>query len=225
MGHTQSTAVGGCPGCGEINEPGMAFCINCGQALVPQPAESAGQGNGTVCPSCGVLDEMKHTFCVECGASMSPQMPKMSTFPTGTVAAGGQQQAWTMSPAIAKPAANFTILAALVGISAGVGLAFVARNAGLLNVLTHSGLPRHGLVIFAQPPEANVMIQERSGKSFTVGRTGKSGSLSLPDLPPGTYRLTLYAGGHIPVVKDVEIEDDKPAVLGFPARIELAPER
>ncbi len=156
---------------------------------------------------------------------MTSQMPKMSTFPTGSVTAGASQQAWTMSPAIAKPQPNFTFVSAAAGIAAGVALAFIARNAGLLNLLTHSGLPRHGLVIFAQPPEATVMIQERSGRAFTVGRTGKTGSLSLPDLPPGYYRLTLTASGRIPVVKDVQVEDDKPAILGFPARIELAPER
>ncbi|MFN8658661.1 MAG: zinc ribbon domain-containing protein [Candidatus Obscuribacterales bacterium] len=85
----------GCPGCGERNDAGMAFCIFCGRAMsgkpseaVPQPSvlsqahqqpqrqaapapnPTAGQSQlmTVTCLSCGRSDPLNKEFCIYCGA-------------------------------------------------------------------------------------------------------------------------------------------------------------
>ncbi len=111
-----------------------------------------------------------------------------------------------------------------IGVVTGVMLSWFGYQSGLFNGSATTGWPKRGLVIFVTHPETVVNIQERTGKNFTVGRTSKNGSLSIPDLPAGLYRLTLSAPGRIPVVKDVELDPEQAVVLGFPQRINLPAE-
>lgn len=78
-----------CPGCGEANEAGMQFCINCGHSLSPPPAPSAAapppisapvddfqaRASGQmvlVCTVCNKTDPLNGQFCVYCGGRTVP---------------------------------------------------------------------------------------------------------------------------------------------------------
>jgi hypothetical protein len=81
-----------CPGCGESNEAGMAFCINCGHSLaaasasatpaatLPKPEPQQPQPSGPrptaqivlVCSVCNKTDPLNGQFCVYCGGRTAP---------------------------------------------------------------------------------------------------------------------------------------------------------
>ena len=82
-----------CPGCGEINDAGMQFCIFCGQGLLaaPPPAPppvtagmppteeqqrmlvgSTSQLMVLVCTACNKTDPLNAQFCVYCGGRCIP---------------------------------------------------------------------------------------------------------------------------------------------------------
>ena len=71
-----------CPGCGESNEAGMQFCINCGHTLSAPPpapvpaikvpgedfqARVSAQSMVLVCTLCNKTDPLNGQFCVHCG--------------------------------------------------------------------------------------------------------------------------------------------------------------
>lgn len=85
-----------CPSCGTMNEPGAAFCDQCGATLsagapgpvAPQPApqpppfpqpQPPGPG-GVNCPSCGQSNLPGTMFCDNCGASLSGAAPAPQPF-------------------------------------------------------------------------------------------------------------------------------------------------
>lgn len=192
------------------------------------------RGGTMVCPSCGRADNLSQFYCVHCGTDMQPAVAKLvtratgsDTRPTGLPArpTAGDERVAAAPARPYKPPKFYTPLATGLGIVAGVLLAYLAVGQGVDRLAVQSHWPAHGLVIYASPPDASVVIAERAGKNFTVGRTGPSGTLSLADLPAGHYRITLSAPGRIPVVKDIQVEANRPAVLGFPTRIDLPPER
>lgn len=68
-----------CPRCGTENQPGIAFCRNCGQRLVAAGAATvqrpgAPEGMQT-CPRCGTVNRMGVAFCQNCGAGLSVAQP------------------------------------------------------------------------------------------------------------------------------------------------------
>lgn len=198
----------------------MIFCVNCGSQLAGQQPAAEAHAGSTACPQCGQIEEQGHMFCTNCGATLPLAQP--ATAPVSSRTGRGA----VFKPVASKRRGNqsplLVPLSLAAGVAAGVGLAFLARNIGLLEKISPSGWPAHGLVVFASPSFAQVVIEERSGKAFTVGRTGKSGSLSIPDLPAGSYRLTLSAPGCLPAVKDIQVEENQALILGYPARIDLA---
>jgi membrane protease subunit (stomatin/prohibitin family) len=60
-----------CPKCNAQVPPGMRFCPNCGNAMTPPAAATA----GTPCPKCGQPVPPGVKFCPNCGASMAPPAP------------------------------------------------------------------------------------------------------------------------------------------------------
>jgi hypothetical protein len=211
-----------CPACGAANEAGMLFCVNCGSQL------GGDAPKGIKCPACGQVDEMSQTFCVYCGCSVAQLAAKEAARRPRRPYPAGRKDARTPAPSEPKAKAkepNYLAAAILIGIAAGTALAFVAHQSGAFNLLARSNWPESGLVIYATPPEILVTIAERSGKTFTVGKTSRTGSLAIPDLPAGSYRVMLSSPGKLSVIKDIETDGKKAVVLGFPTRINLAAEQ
>ncbi|MCB2224775.1 MAG: zinc ribbon domain-containing protein, partial [Actinobacteria bacterium] len=57
-----------CPSCGHANEPGYAYCEECGSTL---EAGSSSGAAGSVCPACRHHNPPEHTYCEECGAALA----------------------------------------------------------------------------------------------------------------------------------------------------------
>jgi pSer/pThr/pTyr-binding forkhead associated (FHA) protein len=70
-----------CPRCGRENDPGFAFCLDCGQALAapaPPPAAAA-----LTCASCGAPLKAGHRFCGACGKPVAvPSPPPRQQLPS-----------------------------------------------------------------------------------------------------------------------------------------------
>lgn len=77
-----------CPRCAAENRPGIAFCRNCGQRLVPvgTPAtvERPTDLEGTqACPRCGTHNRVGAAFCQSCGANLrATAAPEVPTAPS-----------------------------------------------------------------------------------------------------------------------------------------------
>lgn len=68
-----------CPRCGTENQPGIAFCRNCGQRLVAAGAATvqrpgAPEGMQT-CTRCGTVNRTGIAFCQNCGAGLRAASP------------------------------------------------------------------------------------------------------------------------------------------------------
>lgn len=94
-----------CPACGELNESGMQFCINCGQSLAVQsqpspppqqfiqpiedysrnPAMTASQTMALICSLCGKTDPLNGPFCVFCGGKTVAGAPARPVYTTAPV--------------------------------------------------------------------------------------------------------------------------------------------
>ena len=59
-----------CPRCGRENDPGLAFCLDCGQALAPAPPAPAPAA--LACAACGAPIKPGHRFCGSCGKPVAP---------------------------------------------------------------------------------------------------------------------------------------------------------
>lgn len=208
----------------------MVFCVNCGQALATAyDSENRGGAQGAECPSCGKPDELGQAFCVHCGAQLAPastlSRPRAVARPVLSPGAAAARSKPAVAPKARMSLRSLVAGAVAAGIIMGALLACVAFQYGLADFVAPAFWPRHGLVIYSTQPEAQVVVAERSGKAFTLGKTGKNGALSIPELPAGLYRLTLSAPGRLPVVKDIAVDPDQALVLGYPKRIELPAER
>ncbi len=60
-----------CPKCGTLVQPGVRFCPQCGNSMVPA-APAAG---GPPCPKCGQPTAPGAKFCPNCGATIAPPAP------------------------------------------------------------------------------------------------------------------------------------------------------
>ena len=60
-----------CPKCGTLVQPGVRFCPQCGNSMVPA-APAAG---GPPCPKCGQPTAPGAKFCPNCGATLAPPAP------------------------------------------------------------------------------------------------------------------------------------------------------
>lgn len=243
MRETRGDRTWRCPGCGTNNDPGMGFCMECGEArrgTTTMPAQgspgqtSSGfprQGTGTVpvqqptrgriCPSCGQFDALSNRFCIYCGSSTQTvtfeQFKSMQEMTVDIQSVTGET-ARTVPPALPV---GLMVAAAVCGVVAGVLIALFAYPSLMENIVVKSSWPPAGLVLYAQPSLAQVMLEENTGRHFTLGQTGTEGELTVTDLAPGTYRLILSAPGHKSVTRDVDIERNKVTVLGYPEKITL----
>jgi pSer/pThr/pTyr-binding forkhead associated (FHA) protein len=64
-----------CQRCGRENDPGFAFCLDCGQSLRPAPAPAA------KCASCGAPLQPGFRFCGICGKPVGAQGPPRAAAP------------------------------------------------------------------------------------------------------------------------------------------------
>lgn len=220
MSQMQGNVTEPCPGCGVESQPGMSFCMHCGTSLATQATTCSqiSEDVGRPCPACGKVDYLSNVFCVLCGADM--------TFVSQQLEA--QMSAPGISGQSMKPgfwldllSHHHFLLATVTGVLLGLPLALWLVNPVLEKTVVRNNWPRSGLVVYALPSCSQVVLEDFSGARFMLGQTGPAGSLAIPDITPGTYRLTLAHPGYKSLVREINIESDNVMVLGFPKRIEL----
>ena len=65
---------GACAACGAMNEPGEAYCGQCGKPLAAPAAGAgtpAGQSPSPRCAACGAINEPGEAFCGQCGKALT----------------------------------------------------------------------------------------------------------------------------------------------------------
>jgi pSer/pThr/pTyr-binding forkhead associated (FHA) protein len=67
-----------CPRCGRENDPGFAFCLDCGPALRPPPTPGA-----SACAACGAPLQPGFRFCGVCGKAVAAPAPAPGATPPG----------------------------------------------------------------------------------------------------------------------------------------------
>jgi hypothetical protein len=78
-------------------------------------------------------------------------------------------------------------------------------------------LPPKGLAILTAVPFSDVFIEFPQSRNFIIGRTSRTGTLSLADLYPDTYKVQVQTpDGSKQAALDAVVENGKGTVLGGP---------
>jgi hypothetical protein len=210
--------VGPCSLCGCADPLNQAFCIACGTALIgaDSPAVVAKtKRTGNVVNSGGdtsaTIASVKH----KTGFSWEPKSHAKTS---------------TKSEFAAKPVKRITSsgrgksLATVIaaGMVAGVLVAFgLANTAPMKYVFERLHWPSSGLVVYAQPPKAKVVLENVETQAITLAQTEDNGCLTMASTQPGRYRLFLKAPADDGAFTDVIVLPDRPTVIGFPTPISL----
>lgn len=192
---------------------------------------SAAAARPRFCTSCGQSDTLNSQFCIFCGSKVEEPIV------AGNPAASGPRPAVTpdvsmpdVSPAIKDSAARrasqkttgtiATICASLLGIGLGLGLSWYYNNqAGPARPTVI--LPPHGLVILTARPHSFFQVVSTNNRRFLSGKTGADGDVSMEDLDPGDYHITVKSPEGEVWEKDIKVEASDPLVIGAPPDSEL----
>ena len=195
------------------------------------PAASA-----LVCTVCHRTDPLQGQFCVFCGGRTSSQatsfepsrqLPGLArTHQPGDRGhqhvsgefsyahversrpgtAGGAKQAAALVFAI--------LLGAALGGGTGVGAIYACKDQ-LAPAILNSLWTGEGLLLYSTMPGANVIVGHHDEKSLYAGMTGKTGVLSIDNIHPGPYRVSVADGSHV-IWKNPLVEAGKVTVVGYP---------
>ncbi|MDR3615798.1 MAG: zinc ribbon domain-containing protein [Candidatus Obscuribacterales bacterium] len=210
--------VGPCPLCGCADPLNQAFCIACGTALIgaDSPAVAAkAKRTGTVVNAAGDASSSANTVKHKTGFSWeSPanaKTPTKSEFtPRPVKVAVSGRRGKSLAPVVAT------------GILAGVLVAVIVSNtAPARYAFERLHWPARGLVVYAQPPKAKVVLENVETQAITLAQTEDNGCLTMGSTQPGRYRLFLKAPADDGAFADVTVLPDRPTVVGFPTPISL----
>ncbi|MBK9144738.1 MAG: zinc ribbon domain-containing protein [Candidatus Melainabacteria bacterium] len=223
-----------CPSCLRRNDQGMSFCMYCGTGLsgTGERAGTADLRSLVPCLKCGKADELSKSFCVFCGAEIyvpGSSAPDSSAFKKfswelqriddiDVLRADPEQP---IKKAHRQKAVNWTLLLGLLGILSGAGAAFALGGHTLQTAYLKLVLPAEGLVIYASPSATSYVLESEDKKFFLTGHSGRDGSISIKDVPPGKYTVRLSAPGHKTVRQKVPVEAKRTTLLGYPEKIVL----
>jgi hypothetical protein len=211
--------VGPCLLCGCADPLNQAFCIACGTALVGEDSPAIGaksKQTGTVISvtnTPAATADGGSSFKHKTGFSWEPPQGAKSS---------------TKSEFIAKPVkigasgrrGKFLAAVVATGILAGVLFALgFANTATGRYVFERTHWPAHGLVVYAQPPRAKVVLENVETQAITLAQTEDNGCLTMSSTQPGRYRLFLKAPADDGAFTDVTVLPDRPTVVGFPTPI------
>lgn len=212
-----------CSSCGEQNDSGMQFCINCGNSLAaapvppPQPIMTmteealsssyqnmaAVQPMVLVCTVCSKTDPLNGQFCVFCGGkTVAGPAPRAQNYPTGPVPMTG--------PAIKPEYSHLSIEVPRVATShshkksQGNGLAVLI--AVLIAMLLGAGAGFAALTPVRDSVEQQALQRWWPADSLLVYSTVPNGKVRLEDIkhkniilgstsPDGTFVITNLTAG------------------------------
>lgn len=212
--------VGPCPLCGCTDPLNQAFCIACGTALVGEDSPANGKKKRTV-TAAGVVvapvSEVQSAVTVKhkTGFSWEPPAEKSG----GSKPESGPRPQPKANPVRSN---NFVLPAIASGILFGALLAALLVNTTPAKyVFERLHWPKTGLVVYAQPPQAKVVLENIDTQAVTVAQTQSNGLLSMPSTQPGHYRLFIKTPDSNGEFTEITVLPDRPTVVGFPTPISL----
>lgn len=227
----------------------MAFCLKCGKVLSSSvQAQRDIQGiKKRQCKSCGRADELNNRYCIFCGADIKTFVAKaanpealarftseLSQFEVEPVedlrtVEPADRPSQPATPTVYKTRPDgksshrfssiFTFI--VLGLLSGAALAYLFNGPTLAeayNLLTLNA-QKEGLVIFTKQPTVRVVVESKDRTHYTVGQTTK-GSLVIPDIDAGFYRVILTVPGSDSIVETVDLLKSKLNILGYDKRVD-----
>ncbi|CAN5188742.1 hypothetical protein BH10CYA1_BH10CYA1_41350 [soil metagenome] len=220
-----------CKSCNETNDPGMLFCIHCGQGLTAS-AEKI-RSNTTImggkCPACGKQDDLNMRFCIFCSSPMvldqASQRPVDKFSWEMELAENGQLKSATnaalkFKDAVQKSPTKKAINYLPFGLAVGAALGLVALIPHVQDLVKRTYLsgawPKKSLTIYTKHPFAEVTIYEPSdAKVFTLAETDDKGAVRFVNMEAGDYNMKITGKGLRTAFQQVKIDGDKPTVIGY----------
>jgi len=80
---------------------------------------------------------------------------------------------------------------------------------------------KHGLVLYTREPFVDVVLESADKKRYLLGSTGKSGSLAMGEIEPGSYLARFSKQGFETVSQAIDIDKGRINLLGFDNPLEL----
>lgn len=233
-----------CPSCLRRNHSDMQFCIYCGAGVTPEAEKKRTQNPLTwrTCVRCGQTDELNQNFCIFCsgkivvpGSDSQPDTNAYKKFSWELEQIDASKLVEKSSPSKPqqppvkykvkrnkdnnKSHIGIAIFLAVLGIAAGAGLSFLIGQSGLERVVLQStSWKNKDLVVYTTEPDANIAIQDEAERVHILTKSDSVGALSLADLTPGKYVMTITSPRGVVRVKFPVVEN-RTTVLGFPTRI------
>jgi hypothetical protein len=221
-----------CPGCKQDNAVDMAFCIFCGAAMKAtgavggQSQEASDEPELRICPKCECADPLNREYCIICGT----KIPKRQRVKGVTSSVMVQSELMSLREDISTiqkakmqagakpfrlPGSIILFALALVGLGLGavVGICEIQQS----ETAPPMALPQKGLAILTAVPYCDVFIEFPKGDNFIIGRTSRTGALSLVDLYPEQYAVEVKSpDGENQIQVEADVENGKATVLGGP---------
>ena len=231
-----------CPSCLRRNHSDMQFCIYCGAGVTPEAERKRTLNPLTwrTCVRCGQTDELNQNFCIFCSGKIvvpgTENQQNSNAF---------RKFSWELEqidhakmpekheePRVQQPPVKYkvkrnsgnrnlgvTVFLALLGVAAGAGLSFLVGQTGLERVVLQSTTWKNkDLVVYTTEPNADIAIHDETERVHILTKADPEGALSLSDLTPGKYFMTITSPKGAALVKFPVVES-RTTVLGFPTRI------
>jgi hypothetical protein len=241
-----------CASCGGANPFGMRFCLSCGRPALYSLMTEKNVGPCSLCGCSDPLNQGFCIACGTALIGTNGPALDGDAKRTGTVvgAANASAQAKTVKhktgfswepPDGANPTvqADFTrkqakrtvvssgrkTSAVVIGSGFCVGIVLalcLSRTAPARYVFERLHWPSRGLVVYAQPAKAKVVLENVETRAVTLAQTEDNGCLTMASTQPGRYRLFLKAPSDDGAFTELTVLPDRPTVVGFPVPISLS---
>ncbi len=220
-----------CSKCNEANDPGMLFCIFCGQGLTASAEKMRSSTTvlmGGKCPACGKEDELNMRFCIFCSAPIYPdlhnqrpidkfswEMELVDDSKPKTTAAVDFKKAVQKSPT-KQPLNLLPIGLALGAVLGGLSMVPTPVSNLILRTWLSGDWPAKSLTIYTKHPFAQVTLYQPSdAKIFTLAETDPKGAVRFSNLDAGDYNLKISGKGLRTAFEQIKVDALKPTVLGY----------
>ncbi len=211
-----------CKGCGRSDELNNRYCIFCGSDIKTFVAKASNP------EALARFTSELSQFDLESGEELGPlEAADRPSTPANTATASTASKA--ASPTVYKTRADgktnnglLTLAGFLfLGLLSGSALAYFFNGPTLAEAynLLNLNAQREGLAIFTKQPTVRVVVESKDRTHYTLGQTSK-GSLVIPDIDPGFYRVILTVPGSDSIVETVDLIKSKLNVLGYEQKVD-----
>jgi hypothetical protein len=199
----------------------MSFCAACGKILRQQ----AGANAGNTCHRCGRLDQLNIRYCIFCGNDTT-----VGADATRELATDDHELSDTDGRAAIQSSGmtRSAQIGLIVAVAAILGVAAAHLLAPILDKVAPKSWPNSSIVLYVAQKDAQIKLYAQDeARTFTIGKVGAGGDLTITDLEPGPYICQVSAPNAqtsaIGPEPKLTVEKNRPTVIGFPKPFQLAP--